>query len=150
MKHSMIKSVLLFGLCAFLFSFTKVGGDSYTIHLNGKIVAKHYVASNEATPSFSIDPAAVNDQLSVFYSECGQIGTQRSLILKDEKEGVLKEWQFANTQSEHAAMTCTVKDIIALKRKDSNKLKLYYASREVSKERMLAVIVVGGGVKAGK
>lgn len=135
-------------LCASLFSFAFVGGESYTIHLNDKIVAQYYVTSKAAIPGFTLDRASQNDQLSVYYNECGKIGKERSLIIKDEKNNVLKEWSFANVTSEHTPMTCKAKDIIALKMKNSNKLMLFYASREVSNGRLLATITLTDDVKA--
>jgi len=148
MKQIIIKRLVWIALCATLFSFSKIGGESYTIHLNDKLILQHYVASKTTAPSFSLDRAAPTDQLSIYYNECGQIGKERSLTIKDEKDNVLKEWRFANATSEHTPMTCMAKDILALKQKDSNKLKLVYSTRELSKGRMLATIVLTGELKA--
>lgn len=144
------KTLLAAGFCATLFSFTPVGGDSYTIHVNNKLLAQHYVASKEAIPSISVNRAAANDQFSVYYNECGKIGKDRKLAIKDEKNTVLKEWSYANAVEEHTPMTYKASEIISLKRKDSGKLKLVYTSREVSDGRLLATITFTDELKARK
>lgn len=141
-------ALTLFG--AALFSFTPIGGDSYTIHLNNKLVAQYYVASKEAIPSISVNRTAVSDQFSVYYNECGKIGKDRKLAIKDERDNVLKEWSYANAGEEHTPMNCKASEIISLKRKDSNKLKLVYSSREISGGRLLATIVLTDELKARK
>jgi hypothetical protein len=124
-------------------SFTfNLGGESYTIHLNNKLLVEHYLTSKAVTPSFSLDQAGANDELSIYYNECGKIGKERKLTIKDEQDNVLKTWSFTNTIGEHTPMICKAKDIIALKQNERNTLKLYYSSKEVSSERFLAIIMV--------
>lgn len=148
MKLNIIKHALRIALCAILFSFSTVGGESYTIHLNDKLLVQYHVPSKAAMPSISLTTVASNDRLSIYYNECGQIGKERRLTIKDDKDNVLKEWRFTNVTGEHTPMTCKANDILALKQKDSNKLKLVYTSREVSKGRLLATIVLTDDLKA--
>lgn len=150
MKQLLFKSFVWLTLCVTLFSFSKIGGDHYTIHLNDKQILERFVYSKEAIPSFSLDQAAANGQLSVYYSECGKIGTARKLSVKDDKGNVLAGWQFENAVQEHTPMNFNVKDILALKQKGSNNVKLFYSSREVSKDRLLATIVLADELKAKK
>src|SRR5690349_17398531 len=104
MKKTMVKFLGLFTVCAALFSFSTIGGNSYTIHLNEKQLVEYYVHSKEATPGFSLAQATANDQLAVYFNECGQIGKERKLSIRDEKDNTLKEWQFANVTNEHTPM----------------------------------------------
>lgn len=130
-------------LVVILSSFTtRIGGESYTIHLNNKLVAEHYLTSKAVTPSVALNQAESNDELSIYYNECGRIGTARKLIIKNEKDQVLKTWSFANASDEHAPMVCKVKDILALKQTGTTSPRLYYTSKEVASERFLATLVL--------
>jgi hypothetical protein len=145
-----MKGLVWIAFCATLFSFSKIGGHSYTIHLNEKQLVQNYVHSKATTPNFSLAQATANDQLFVYYNECGQIGKERRLSIRDEKDNVLKEWQFVNSTEEHNPMTCKAKEILALKKNGNNKLRLFYASKEVSKGQLLATIEVSDNLKAQK
>lgn len=147
MKQTIMKGLVWIAFCTTLFSFSKIGGDSYTIHLNEKKLVENYVHSKAATPSISIAQAASNDQLFVYYSECGKIGKERKLSIRDEKDNILREWQFTNATEEHTPMIFKAKEIQALKKNGNNKLKLFYASREV-KGQLLATIEVTDNLKA--
>lgn len=149
MKRLILKSLAWIAVCASMFSFTTIGGESYTIHLNDKLLVEHHVASKSAVPSFALDQASLNDQVSVYYNECGKIGQQRKLTLQNEKGTVLAKWEFANATKEHTPMNFKAKEILALK-KTNSKVKLFYSSREVSKERLLATIVLAEDVKASR
>ena len=149
MKQIIMKRLIWIALCGILFSFSKIGGDSYTIHLNEKQILERYVHSNAATPSFSLGQSSPNDQISVYYNECGRIGKERRLSIRDEKDVILKEWQFANVTGEHTPMTCKVKDITSLRKNGNSKLRLYYASRE-AKGMLLATIEVSDNLKASR
>lgn len=150
MKKIMFKLLGLITICTALFSFSTIGGNSYTIHLNEKQLVEYYVHSKEATPGFSLAQALANDQLFVYFNECGQIGKERKLSIRDEKDNTLKEWQFTNATNEHTPMVFKAKEILALKKNGSNKFKLYYSSREVSKGQLLAIIDVADNVRASK
>jgi hypothetical protein len=150
MKNNIFKSLVGVALCVTLFSFSKIGGDSYTIHLNNKQLLQYYVHSKAATPTFSLAQSNGTDQLSVFYSECGKIGKERKLSLLDEKDNTLAEWRFANAPAdEHTPMTCKAKEILAFKQKNS-KVKLFYSSNEVSRRQLLATITLSDDVKASR
>jgi hypothetical protein len=150
MKKMMFKILAFACICATLFSFSKIGGDSYTIHLNEKQLVQYYVHSKAATPSFALAQATATDELMVYYSECGQIGKERKLSIRDERDHVLKEWQFANTTGQHAPMICKAKEILALKKNGTNKLKLFYTSKQVSGGQLLATIDIADNLKARK
>lgn len=150
MKQTILKGLVLIATCITLFSFSKIGGNSYTIHLNEKQLVEYYVHSKEATPGFSLAQASASDQLFVYFNECGQIGKERKLSIQDEKGNILKEWQFANVTTEHTPMICKAKEILALRKNGSSKFRLYYTSREVSKGQLLAIIDVADNVRASK
>ena len=148
MKKTIIKLLGFAIVSAALFSFSRIGGDSYTIHLNEKQLVQYYVHSKTATPSISLAQAGANDQLFVYYNECGQIGTARKLSIRDEKDNVLKEWEFANATGEHTPMAFKAKEIAALKKNGGSKFKLFYASKRVSGGQLLATIDATDNLKA--
>lgn len=148
MKKIMFKLLGLALVSAAMFSFSRIGGDSYTIHLNEKQLVQYYVHSKTAAPSFSLAQAAANDQLAVYYNECGQIGKERKLSIRDEKDNVLKEWQFTNVTDDHTPMTFKAKEILVLKKNGNNKFKLYYTSKRVSGGQFLATIDATDNLKA--
>ena len=134
-------------MCAVLLSFSFVGGESYTIHLNSKLLVDQHIHSKSTVPSLSLANASSSDQISVYFNECGRIGVGRKLTLKDEKETLLKEWRFKNSDEERNSMTCSVKDIQSFKQK--GRVKLYYDS-EKSTGKLLAIINLNDDVKARK
>lgn len=142
MKHH-ISRLSWITLILALSSFTvRLGGESYTIHLNNKLVAEHYLTSRAVTPSVALNQAEGNDKLSIYYNECGRIGKERKLTIKDDNDKVLKTWSFTNASGEHTPMICKVKDILAVKQKGDNSVRLYYTSKEVASERFLATLVL--------
>lgn len=142
MKHH-ISRFFWVTLVLVLSSFTvHVGGESYTIHLNNKLVAEHYLTSKAVTPSIALNQAEGNNELSIYYNECGKIGTERKLTIKDDNDKVLKTWSFVNASGEHTPMVCKDKDILAVTQKEDNSVRLYYTSKEVTSERFLATLVL--------
>ncbi len=85
-------------LVAMLASFAPIGGDGFTMHVNNKLVIEHYFTSKAATPRVSLATTSINDVVTIFYNECGKVGTNRKLSLKDEAGHLLKEWKFADTK----------------------------------------------------
>lgn len=148
-----IKAVLV--LCvSTLFSFsekTGTGGDSYSIHLNDKLLLQHYVHSKKEVKPIGISDGAVNDVLSIRYSHCGKIGSSRTLAITDESNNkVLKEIHFPDASGETAlSMTMKVKDLVALRKGNANKrVNLTYSSKELENGMVLATLVLGDETKA--
>ena len=86
--------------------------------------------------------------LAVYYSECGKIGRERSLILKNEKKEILKTWNFPNTVDEHKPMTLNTTEVLGLIK--SEKAYLYYSSKEVNHSQILASVVSSPSPSAKK
>lgn len=138
------KMLALLAVCTTLFSFSAYrGGDSFSIFLNNKLVFKQHVAMKEGVKSFELGKANYNDQLSIFYSHCGQPGKGRSIAIKDENNKTLKEWHFGDARNDKSSMTCKAGDILNLQKNKEGKLQLYYSSKELPKGQLLASIIVG-------
>lgn len=147
-----LKTILLLVICV-LFSFTErsgVGGDSYSIHLNGKLILQHYIHSKKKIEPITIAEGAASDVISIRYSHCGKIGTSRSITLTDDVKKVLKEVHFPDASGEtDLSMSMKVKDILALRKGNSNKkINLSYSSKELEDGMVLATLVIGDDAKA--
>lgn len=116
----------------------KPGGDRFEIYLNKKLVLKQFLVQSQAVQKISFDKVSSTDQLTVYYSHCGQIGKSRSLTLKDGKGHNLKEWKFPDAQGTDQGMTILLKELVqASKGADWT---LVYSSRELPGGRTLASI----------
>ena len=147
----LIRSVMLVALGSSLFSFSeKVGGDSFTIYLNDKLLVKQYVHADKSVQSFSIAESAVTDMLNINYSHCGKIGTGRSIALKDSRDKSLKQWHFPDAvENAGPTMAVKVRDVLAVQRSTKeSKLNLVYSSREMPAGKILATITAGNDTKA--
>jgi len=120
-----------------LSAFTNMGGDSFTIYLNDKLLLKEYVYNTQGIKNLQLDQRSYNDQLNIYYNHCGQTGTDRSITLKDGQNRILKEWHFPDATGANTAMTCRVKDILDCQ-KGGGSINLYYTSRELRNGRLLA------------
>ena len=120
-----VKILTGLGLCALLLSFT-LGGDRYVIKLDTKEVADQFVTRNASLPTVALPARDRTKTLSVYYSECGRVGTDRSLTLKNSDQQVLKVWRFGDDALE--TMEISTGELVAAMRSQSN--YLYYNSRE--------------------
>ena len=149
-----IKSLLVLTTAITLFSFKAgYGGDSFVIYLNNKAVLKQHVSANTSPQTIVLERSSPNDQLDIFYSECGQIGKKRTISLRDMDNKIVKQWQFADITKgdKNNHMSCNVKDIIAIQKlAAADKLNLYYSSADVHPGRLLARIVVADETKNTK
>jgi hypothetical protein len=137
--------MLLVVLCAILFSFAPLpGAHNYQVYLDGNLIIERYADPQKEAPAVSIDPQANPKELSVRYSECGRMVNARMLSIKDDSGKMLKEWKFeGSSKGFENPMAIKVKDLLALKQKNSNSLKLYYSSREFPEGQQVATLKLG-------
>jgi hypothetical protein len=92
--------------------------------------------------NLQLTKANSNDELVIYYSHCGQTGKGRSIVLRDDKNNIVKEWKFSDATGSDASMKIPVKEILELQKKNSNaSLSLYYfSSQYLPKGRMLTSI----------
>ena len=135
---------LLIAAPAFSGSF---GSDSFTIYLNNRLLLQQFVARHEGVKTLQLDQANPNDQLLIYYSHCGRIGTDRSITLKDAQNRTIKQWHFADAEGANTAMTCKVKDILDCQ-KGNTTIQLLYSSRELPEGRLLASLQPGDSKQA--
>ncbi|MGZ8537249.1 MAG: hypothetical protein ACXWV9_03250 [Flavisolibacter sp.] len=139
-KKPALISVIITGLCIFLFSFSgKRGGDSFQIYVDGKLVVEQYVSIAKGVQSLQLGQLSSKEKIEVYYSHCGKIGKSRVISIKSADNKTLKVLKFADTEKK-SFMTCQIKEILALQKNKSAKLNLYYSSKELPEGRLLAVI----------
>ena len=138
MQHSnfssaFIKTFMVLFAAILFSSAVFAGGDSYKIYLNKKLVTEQFVSrASSGSLNLNLGKANYNDEITVYYSHCGTVGKGRSIVVKDSKDNVLKEWKFSDSKDGSASvMTIRVKDILAFKKNNSDaSLKLYYFSAQ--------------------
>ena len=139
-QQKLAKSLILTALLFSLFSFTGfAGGDVYEIYLNDKLVCKESYKSLSGSKGLHLDKLNVNDRLVIKYSHCGVTGENRSIVVKDENNNIIKEWKFTDAKNNQSAMQIPVKELLALKAKNGS-LKLYYSAKQMPEGRMLTAI----------
>jgi hypothetical protein len=135
-----VKSVLVL-VCVTLLSFSsKRGGDSFEITLNGKRVLQQFVYASKGVQTIQLTPTSDNDKLDIYYSHCGQVGKNRYITIKNEKDQPIKVWKFQDATDNNAGMSLKLKDILSLRKNKTDKLNLCYSSSELPKGKTLATI----------
>lgn len=143
-KAKAIKSIAAIAMCAMFFSFsTNSGGEGFEIYLNNKVVLQQYGDDMKNVKALNLEDAADNDQLSVRYHHCGRVGKSRIITIKDGNDKVLKQFKFSDVADAAARMSCKVKEIRNLQTGKDKTLKLFYASSELPKGRLLTSITAG-------
>jgi hypothetical protein len=122
-----------------LFSFSaKRGGDVFEIYLNGKKMLQQFAHIDKSVKTLYLASLSDNDRIDVFYSHCGQQGTNRAITIRNEKNEVIKKLSFADSKDNHSLMSFYRKDIA---KDQTAKLNLYYSAKELPEGRLLATLV---------
>jgi hypothetical protein len=146
-KAMLVKGLTLMVLFATTSSFSGTwGGDHYRVYLNNKLVLEQFVHLQKTVPSIQLDQRSQGDQISVYYSHCGRVGSARHLTFKDGQGKSLKTWNFADASLD-VPMACKAKDIFSLQ-KDGAKLGMYYSSKELPDGKLLATVMLGKDIVA--
>jgi len=142
-KSVFVKSCLLIVTSLMVFSFsTRFGGEVFEIFLNNKLVVQQIVAKHEAVKTLQLDQTVSDGSIMVKYTHCGRPGTDRSIILKDENNNIVRKWHFVD-DAEYKTMSCKVQEILSLQKTNGTKFSMYYVSKELPDGRLLASIVIG-------
>ena len=145
-KQALIRIFALITLCFTVFSFTTMLGlDSYEIYLNNKLILKQSVNQPLNLRILQLSQANDNDQLRINYKHCTVegAGTDRTIVLKDEKGNTLKKWVFTNASGSDLSMVIPVKELLQLKKNNADHdLSLQYTARELPKGETLAFLRV--------
>lgn len=141
-RHRFIKLFALVALGLIVFGFiAPTGLDSYEIYLNKQLLLKQNVNQPLSLRKLQLAKAKEHDQLRIQYRHCQSpyTGTDRAILIKDQKGNVLKRWSFPNNSGD--GMVIAVKELQQLEKKaPSEDLRMHYLSRELPKEQPLAFI----------
>jgi hypothetical protein len=148
-KKSFMQLVSL-GLLLLLSSFaTPYGGEGFQIFVDGKKVLEKFHQDLKRPTNLQLNASRENSVLEVKFYHCGMAGKNRSLILKDADQQLLKQWEFTNEEGKNFAVTILVKELLAFqKRAGAATLYLYYSSREAADGRLLTGLIRSGQPKA--
>ncbi len=136
-------AVMFLSIAFFSFS-SRPGGDHFEVYLNKKLVFTQIVNQPATPKSITLDHRNADDQVNVFYSHCGKIGSKRTIAIKEGKN-VLKQWRFSDAAGKF--MSVEAEDILAFQNKNGDKkIDLYYSSAEIPEGRLLASIVLDNKV----
>jgi len=144
MKKIISKTLALVAVAAVLLSFTpNFGGEGFEILVNGKIVLQKYGDDMDNVKFLELSKTSAKDKLSIRYYHCGKVGKNRMVTIKDGDNNTVKVFRFADVATPVGEMSCTVGDLISLKKGNNHVFKLYYSSSELPKGRQLASVILG-------
>ena len=131
----MMVAAVLF--CTAFFSFSGTGGgDVFAVFLNGKQVHLQAVHVDKSIKTLTLPAGSLTDRIEVFYSHCGQPGKNRVLTIRNEKNAVIRKLSFGNGKDNRSLMGFSRKELGA---GNTERLRLYYASKELPEGKLLAV-----------
>ena len=79
---------------------------------------------------FQLTQTSDNDKLDIYYNHCGQVGRNRYITIKNEKDKAIKAWKFADAVDKNGVMSFKLKDVLSLRKNKTDKLNLFYSSSE--------------------
>ena len=135
MKRSIVRGALAgtFGLALLCASFvrpnTNTGSDVVEIYLNNKMIVQQVVNKPVELKNLPISEANSSDNLVVFFKSChapGTVDKNRSIIIKDVKGKIVKEWTFNRAGEKSGSMVIPVKEVLSLIRESGDALTLIY------------------------
>lgn len=151
-KKPIVVTALLTVFCISLLAFSPLpGGEHYSIYVNRKLIMEKYVSSNITAAYLTLTQANANDKIEILYNHCGQTGTARHLVIKNEQDQVIKDMKFADANGTDIMMSFGAKEILSLQKGDNPpKLKLFYFSKELPAGKLLATLVKGSTLNVAK
>ena len=142
--------VILAGVLTSTAFTAKRGGDHYSIYLNDKMIAEHFVFTKKSLPHVAFNQASPTDKVMVFYSHCGKTGTARVISIRDKSNKTLKNFKFQDAVDKAGGMRFSLKDLNDLQKDNKENLSLYYFSKEIPEGRMLATVSISENAMARK
>lgn len=147
-SSSWANALVALALTSALFAFkSPVGEHTVQIYLDSKLMIDQHVNFKGSAPKLALDPSEKYSKLIVRYNECGRTVSGRKITVKNRDNEVLKDWRFeGSSRGLEGSMECSLKEILALKQKGSNTLKLYYSSNDFPEGQQIAQLVIGDNV----
>lgn len=129
---------LILGLA--IFSFTApFGGDTVEIYQGDKLLLRQHIHIDKEIKTVSVD--AQGDKVYVYYSHCGTNGKSRQILVRDQDGKLVKSWSYADSQATgRDLMECRMQEVLNPLTAGKGKLYLYYNSKEMGGEKMIAAL----------
>jgi hypothetical protein len=144
-KPAVIKSLMLGFIFLSAFQLqSKAGGIVFEIYLNNTLLLKQqYNKIISGSPDLKLTSANYNDNLRILFSSCGESSVTRSVGIRNDKNELVKKWDFANSSTSDLSMTIPVKEILDLQKgKSISSLKLFYFSPDHFKDGYMLASVL--------
>ena len=140
-RTSVIRSLVLAVLTMTLLSFTEnPGGDSFSIWLNDNLLHQQHLTSKAEVKTISLSVAKPENKIRIYFSECGKIGTGRTIHIHDESGKTVKRWTFKNSDGkDHEPMFFTANSLPA------ESAAIAYSSDLMSKPILLVKLTMTDG-----
>lgn len=140
-RTSVIRSLVLAVLTTTLLSFTEnPGGDSFSIWLNDNLLHQQHITSKADPKTISLNVAKPENKLSIYFSECGKIGTGRTIHIHDQSGKTLKRLTFPNSEGKtHEPMSFTLNSL------PGESAAIAYSSDQMSKPVLLVKLTMTDG-----
>ncbi|HMH33158.1 MAG TPA: hypothetical protein VK543_09030 [Puia sp.] len=148
-KQSIAKAIAFFALFLGAFNFAaRAGGDGFEVYLNNKLIAKQYLTQPLDLKTLALDKANINDQITIYFTQCnaiGKIAKGRSIVVKDEKGRMLKEWKFDDAKDAKPGMVIQVKELLQLENSPGEKsLSLFYRAEGHPDAQIITSLKISG------
>ena len=139
MKSTISKSFTLTILSVALFAFTsKPGGESFEILLNNELIVQKHGNEMNSVKNIRLNEGTQKDQLTIKYNHCGRAAKNRIITIRNVQNEILQLYRFDDVATPYSPMVINVKDLVTIKKRNGNNLKMYYSSTELKDGRQLA------------
>jgi hypothetical protein len=137
-KRHAVVTFFIAGISTLLFSFSSLmGGDMFEIYVNNNLVVQQHIAETKTVKNLAWNEGNKISEIKIRYSHCGVAGKNRSIVIKNSQNQVLKKWQFSDSPDQ--SMNFKIKDLSALQNSNTA-LYIYYTSKELPDGMLLATI----------
>lgn len=139
MKSIISKSLMLISFCTVLFAFKSMpGGESFEILLNNELIVQKHGGEMNSVKNIRLNKGSQTDQLTIKYNHCGRNAKNRIITIRNDQNEILRLFRFDDAATAYSPMLINVKDLSSIKKTNSNSLKMYYSSTELTDGRQLA------------
>src|SRR5687767_7434972 len=90
------RAIAVTAIVAALFSFSTSGGEGFEVYLDKKLLIQQFGEQMKQVKTIRLDQIAQAEQLVVRYHHCGQVGKNRVISIRDNRNKVVKEWKYPN------------------------------------------------------
>ncbi|MET0465084.1 MAG: hypothetical protein ABW007_18105 [Chitinophagaceae bacterium] len=136
----MLITISVIATSIILFAFTTTpGGEGFEVYRNNKLLLQQFGNDMKQVKTLQLEKLQSADILTIKYYHCGKTGKNRQIIVRNEHNTQLKNWQFTNLSSRDEGMSFHPSDIIK-NGKNVSKVNVFYTSEEIPREKLLVML----------